>query len=285
MNFIFFGTPDFSAHSLKLLLEHGFVPRAVVCNPDRPTGRKKIMTAPPVKTMIEAWNMAHGTNIEIFQPEKLDAEFIGKLRSFNADFFLVFAYNKIFRKNVLEIPRLGIVGIHPSFLPKYRGSSPFQTALLNGETETGVTLYLLDEGIDSGPILAKSEPVEIKKEDTSHSLAMKLAEIGAHLAIETLPRFLNGEIKAKKQDESQETLTHKFKTEDGYVDPSDLSAAEENDLEKAKMIFNKIRAFTPEPGVWTMRNGKRIKLLTATIENGLLRVDQIQEEGQKPKSV
>lgn len=116
-----FGTPDFAAQCLNLLMEKGLVPEAIVCNPDRPTGRKKIMTPPPVKTIIENWNATHGIQITILQPEKLDAPFIEKLKSFEADLFLVFAYNKIFRTNVLEIPRKGIIGIHPSLLPNTAG--------------------------------------------------------------------------------------------------------------------------------------------------------------------
>jgi methionyl-tRNA formyltransferase len=297
MNYVFFGTPDFSAHCLELLLEHGFVPRAVVVNPDRPTGRKKIVTPPPVKIAAEQWNEARGgrreepldpargkqgTRIEILQPEKLDAEFVEKLKSFDADFFLVFAYNKIFRKNILEIPRLGIVGIHPSFLPNYRGSSPFQTALLDGATETGVTLYLLDEGVDSGSIIAASEPVEITEADSAHPLGMKLAKVGAELAIATLPHFVSGEITPQPQDETRATFTRKFKTEDGFVEPADLAAAEKGDAEKSAAILNKIRAFTPEPGAWTMRDNKRLKLLAATIENGVLRLTRTQEEGRRP---
>jgi methionyl-tRNA formyltransferase len=285
MNFVFFGTPDFAAHCLETLLEHGLVPKAVVTNPDRPAGRKKIMTPPPVKTTVEAWNAAHDARIEILRPEKLDAEFIEKIKSFHADFFLVFAYNKIFRKNVLDIPRLGIVGIHPSFLPQYRGSSPFQTALLDNQKQTGVTLYILDEGVDSGPILATSKSVEITEGDMSRSLAFKLADVGAQLALETLPHFVDGTIKPKPQDEARATFTRKFKTEDGFVDTNDLAAAERGDAEKAKNIFGKIRAFTPEPGAWTVRQGKRLKLLAAKLDYGTLRLTRIQEEGQKPKNL
>ena len=129
MNYIFFGTPSFSARCLKILLDHGMVPAAVVCNPDRPVGRKQVVTPPPVKTIIAEL----APTVPILQPEKLDADFQAKLKAFNPDFFVVFAYNKILRKEVLDIPRLGTVGVHPSLLPKYRGPSPFQTALLDGK--------------------------------------------------------------------------------------------------------------------------------------------------------
>ena len=286
MKYIFFGTPDFSAHVLGRLIDAGMPPVAVVTNPDRPVGRKKVVTAPPVKQLIERL-MVNGEKLKapIFQPEKLDAEFVEKLKAFGADFFLVFAYNKIFRRNVLNIPRLGIVGIHPSFLPKYRGPSPFQTALLNGEAETGVTLYLLDEGVDSGPILAESKPVSIMADDTFLSLAAKLADVSADLAIDVLPKFLEGKIASRIQDESQATFTKKFKTEDGFVEPDYLAAAENGDAQKSAALDCKIRALNPEPGVWTTQNGKRIKLLEAKLDSGKLHLIKIQEEGQKPKSV
>ncbi len=213
MKFIYFGTPYFSASCLEQLLKHDVIPAAVVCNPDRPTGRKKIITPPPTKLVAEKFD------IPVLQPEKLDADFIEKLRAMQPDFFLVFAYNKIFRRNFLDIPRLGTIGVHPSFLPKYRGPSPFQTALLDGARETGVTLYLLDEGVDSGPVLARSPIVQIGGRETFESLALKLAGAGASLLIETLPKFIAGEIKPQSQDESQATFTKKFKTEDGFVSP------------------------------------------------------------------
>lgn len=290
MNFIFFGTPDFSAHFLERIMGRGFVPRAVVTNPDRPVGRKKILTAPPVKRLLLQRRLEVGDSgapiIEILQPEKLDAEFVAKLKSFEADYFVVFAYNKIFRKNVLEIPPFGTVGVHPSLLPKYRGSSPFQTALVNGEVETGVTLYRLDEGIDSGPMIAKSKPVAITEIDNYQSLAIKLAEVGTDLFVEAVPRFLAGRLLPENQDESQATFTKKFKTEDGFVEPADLAAAESGGRAKAIAIDHKIRALNPEPGVWTMRGGKRVKLLkAAVVVDGSLKLEVIQEEGQKPKSI
>lgn len=281
MNYVFFGTPSFSARCLKILLDHGMPPAAVVCNPDRPVGRKHIVTPPPVKRLIAE----HPARIPVFQPEKLDAEFQQKLRALHPDFFVVFAYNKILRKEVLDIPRLGTVGVHPSFLPKYRGPSPFQTALANGETETGVTLYLLDEGVDSGPVIARSKPVPIGDADTFDSLAEKLADIGGHMLVETIPSFYGGKITPMPQTEADATFTKKFKTEDGFVESDDLRAAENGDPEKAAYLDRKIRALNPEPGVWITRDGKRLKLLEAKITGGALRLTVIQREGEKPKRV
>jgi methionyl-tRNA formyltransferase len=256
-------------------------PVAVVCNPDRPVGRKHIITPPPVKALIAE----RAAQIPILQPEKLDVEFQAKLKDLHPDFFVVFAYNKILRKDMLAIPRLGTVGVHPSLLPKYRGPSPFQTALLNGETETGVTLYLLDEGVDSGPIIAQSKPVPISDTDTFDSLAEKLADIGGNMLIETIPPFYGEKIKPISQSETDATFTKKFKTEDGLVESDDLRAAENGDARKAACLDRKIRALNPEPSAWTMRDGKRLKLLQAKISNGALRLMVVQREGEKAKRI
>jgi methionyl-tRNA formyltransferase len=279
MNYIFFGTPSFSARCLKILLDHGMPPAAVVCNPDRPVGRKHVITPPPTKQLIanSKWQIA------VLQPEKLDAKFQEELQAFHPDFFVVFAYNKILKKDMLDIPCLGTVGVHPSFLPKYRGPSPFQTALLNGEMETGVTLYLINEGVDSGPILAKSKPVRVTDADTFNSLAEKLADVGGTMLLETLPPFYEGKTKPIPQNDADATFTKKFKTEDGFVEPDNLTAAERGNAEKAAHLDRKIRALNPEPGVWTVRDGKRLKLLEAKIINGVLRLVVTQREGEKAK--
>lgn len=281
MKYIFFGTPSFSARCLAILLDHGMAPVAVVCNPDRPVGRKHIVTPPPVKTLIAE----RSANIPVFQPEKLDAEFQAKLASLHPDLFVVFAYNKILRKEVLDMPRLGTIGVHPSFLPKYRGPSPFQTALLMGDAETGVTLYLLDVGVDSGPILARSKPVAITSADTFDSLGEKLTDAGGIMLLETLPLLYDGKIKPVPQNDADATYTKKFETEDGFIEPNDLSAAEQGDAQKAASLDRKIRALNPDPGVWTMRGGKRLKLLEAKIQNGALRLVTTQFEGEKPKRI
>jgi len=280
MKYIFFGTPWFSKIVLEELVHAGMAPMALVCNPDRPVGRKKIITAPPTKQLV----MDEKLPITIFQPEKLDADVIAQLRALEPDFFVVFAYNKILRKDVLGIPRLGTIGFHPSSLPRYRGAAPFQTALLEGERTTGITLYLLDEGVDSGPIIATTEPVAIMDTDTFDSLARKLAEAGGALLVKTLPLFNEGKITPMPQDNTVATLTKKFTTEDGFVEPADFAAAQAGNTEKATYLDRKIRALNPEPGVWTMRDGKRVKLLEAKIENGALRLIKTQREGEKPKS-
>ncbi len=287
MKFIFFGTPDFAARFLDGIIERGFVPAAVVTNPDRPVGRKQVITPPAVKVAAERWNaLGQNAPIEILQPEKLDADFQEKIRAMEADFFVVYAYGKIFRKAVLDIPRLGIVGVHPSFLPKYRGPSPFLSALLQGERETGVTLYLLTEGIDDGPMLAKSKPTEITRADTSVTIAERLADMGAELFAANIAKFFAGEITPEPQDETQATFTKKFTSEDGFVDPVELATSQMGDSTVVFALDRKIRALNPEPGVWTKApDGARVKLLEAEIRDSNLHLLVAQREGEKPKKI
>ena len=248
MNYIFFGTPRFAEIILDALIRANMPPAALVCNPDRPVGRKKIITPPTTKRLV-AGNHPETT---VLQPETLDAAFEKKLRTFKPDFFVVAAYAKIIPKTILDIPALGTLGFHPSLLPKYRGTSPLQSAILNGEKETSVAIYRMDEKMDHGKILAISKSA-IGNDETFTSLLEKLGTQGGKLLVETLPKFISGKIKGSPQDENAATFTKKFKTEDGYVTPEDLKDAETGDSEKAETIFRKIRALNPEPGVWTMR--------------------------------
>ena len=281
MKFVFFGTPEFAAIVLNKLIVAGFIPEAIVCNPDRPAGRKKILTSPPVKQLIANSK----EQIEILQPEN-PSDIIPYLSEIKPDIFIVAAYAKILPKGVVGIPKLGAIGVHPSLLPKYRGASPIQSAILNGEEKTGVTLYLLDEKMDHGEIVS-SIKYQVSSSDTYKTLEKKLAELGGNLLAETLPKFLNGEIKPMPQNESEATYTKKISTQDAFVDEKKLDEAiGGKNPEAAEEIYGKILALTPEPGVWTLRqaHGKlqRVKLLEAELENGKLILKVIQTEGQKP---
>ncbi len=295
MKFIFFGTPEFASIILEKLIDAGYIPQAVICNPDRPVGRKKIITPPATKLLAQKYN------IPVLQPEVLsNSKF--KIQNSKFDFFIVAAYAKIIPKEILEIPRLGTIGVHPSLLPKYRGPSPIQAAILNGDEETGVTLYLMDEGLDSGPILANSR-LPIATNETYKSLHDKLAEFGADLLIETLPKFVAGEITPLPQNETEATYTKKFKTEDGYIESKDLEIAQNGSASSPQValeIERKIRALNPEPGVYTFIDGKRTKLLEARLIEGKLRrpsgvgaptyasvlkITQIQIEGKKATKI
>lgn len=268
----FFGSPEFAAVILEKLISCGMPPAFVVVNPDKPAGRKKIITSSPVKLLALEHKSAP---IEILQPEKLDADFIKKISALNADFFIVAAYAKIIPSSILTLPRLGVLGVHPSLLPKYRGASPVQSAILGGEKVTGVTIYALDSGMDSGPIL-KSADCTINDSDNFNSLIIKLAKLGADLLAEVLPPFVRGEIKVNPQNTQFATYTKKIITQDGFVDIT---------KDKPDEIWRKIRALNPEPGVWTMQNGKRTKLLEAELVQNTLRIKKIQRDGKKPELV
>lgn len=277
--YVFFGTPEFSATILHKLTAAGFIPQVLVCNPDRPVGRKKIVTPPPTKSWVMKYEVGSKNKIQVLQPEKFDKEFLASysLLLTSCDFAIVAAYAKIIPQEILDMLRLGAVGVHPSLLPKYRGSSPIQTAILNGETKTGVTLYLLDEKVDHGVIIANHE-CQIRDDDNYETLSKKLAVMSGDLLIETLPRFVSGEIKPRPQNESEASYTKKFTSEDGFIEYANLTEAE-----KAVELQRKIRALNPEPGVWTTKDGKRLKLLEARIEGGKLQITKWQTEGQKPK--
>lgn len=288
MKYIYFGTPRFAEIILAGLIGANLSPIAIVCNPDRPVGRKKIITAPATKVLAEK------NNITVFQPETMSDLLALKSRfsELKPDFFVVAAYAKIIPRAILDIPRLGTLGVHPSLLPLYRGASPIQSAILNGDAETGSTIYLMDEKTDHGPIAAQDK-LEF---DSRNSIAdfsyleleEKLAALSAKLLVETIPDFVTDKITPQAQDESKATFTKKFKTEDGFIDEKELAAAIAADSTtanaggKASEILKKINAFNPEPGAWTIREGKRIKLLKATVRDGRLVLLETQKEGGRP---
>ena len=276
MNYVFFGTPRFAELVLHELIAAGMPPAAVVCNPDRPVGRRRIMTPPQVKQLAER------NGIRVLQPEKLDTAFEQELAALRPDFFVVAAYAKIIPQSVLDIARIGTLGTHPSLLPKYRGASPIQSVLLNGEARTGATIYLMDAKMDHGPILAQDE-LAIRGNETYLELEGSLAQQAGRLLAKTIPPFFAGTLEPRPQNESDATFTKKFTTENGFVPEHDLAAAESGDAALAERIDRMIRALDPEPGAWTTREGKRIKLLAARNENGTLRLTRIQREGEKPK--
>lgn len=280
MKFVFFGTPEFAAKILEALINAGYIPSLVVCNPDRPVGRKKIVTPPPTKIIAQKYN------IPVWQPEKLSRlqsnrgssilEESGEINKLGgAEFAIDVAYAKIIPKEILDTFPAGVIGVHPSLLPKYRGPAPIQAVILDGGQTTGVTLYLLDEKMDHGPILAK-RGIDILPEDNYKTLHDKLSALGAELLIETLPKFISGEIVPEPQDHDKATFSKKFSTEDGYVSL---------DKDDPEIILRKIRALNPEPGVYTFFNGERVKLLDAELVSGELKLKKIQKAGKKPKDL
>lgn len=281
MKYVFFGTPRFAEIILGTLIDADMAPVALVCNPDRPLGRKKIVTSPPTKTLIAE----RKRSVPVFQPEKLDDAFIGQLRALQPDFFVVAAYAKIIPGNVLAIPRFGTLGTHPSLLPAYRGASPIQTVILVGESKTGSTIYQMDEKMDHGPIFAQEE-IPFNALTTDYlSLEKQLAELSAHILIKTIPVLLSGTTAPRMQDESGASFTKKFTTENGFIEYSEIDAAIAGNSDKTELIVRTIHALNPEPGAWTLNGGKRIKLIEACMDNGALKLLTIQEEGQRAKKI
>lgn len=279
MKYVYFGSPRFAEIVLEQLIDAGMPPATLVCNPDRPFGRKRIITPPATKILVSK----RAKDTVILQPEK-PADALETLRTLGADFFVVAAYARIIPENVLSIPRLGTLGVHPSLLPKYRGASPIQSAILNGEKETGITIYLMDAKMDHGPMIGTAT-CTVEDDDNYVSLEGKLARLGGALLAKTIPAFIEGTTTARTQNESEASYTKKFTTEDGNIAEIDLQAAEGGDTEEALAVFHKIKALNPEPGAWTIRNGRRVKLLAAKIENGRLVVTEIQNEGDRPKII
>ncbi len=276
MKFVFFGSPAFAALTLQGILDRGLVPDILVSNPDRPVGRKQVVTPPPTKEAIAARNLTG--QVKVFQPEDLRSV-SSQLTALSPDLFVVAAYANIIPQAVLDIPRLGTLGVHPSLLPKYRGASPIQSAILNGEQETGVSIYLLQKGVDDGPVLAK-ERLAIGPDETFSELLPRLAELGGRMLAGLIPAFLSGTAVPVPQDHAQATLTKKFTGADGFVPLPELQAAIKGGAAFARPIYNKIRALASEPGVWTDRGGKRIKVLEARLEDGKLVPLRIQREGK-----
>ena len=270
MKYIFLGTPEFAAVILEKLINAGHRPEAVVCNPDELIGRKKVLTSPPVKVLAEKFN------VSIFQPEKLhnNSEFLKQIKKINPDLAIVAAYGKIIPKNILDIPRYGTINIHPSLLPKYRGASPIQNTILNGDKKTGVTIMKLDEEMDHGGIISNME-VQISKNDTCESLSQKLAISGAEILIKTIPDYISEKIKPIEQNHSKATYTKIIKKEDGKIDWS----------KSANEIERMTRAFYPWPTAWTVWKGKTFKILEAEVCNGKLEIKKLQLEGGKALSI
>ncbi|MEN9342343.1 MAG: hypothetical protein RIQ54_599 [Candidatus Parcubacteria bacterium] len=286
MKYIFFGSGDFSVIVLHALLRAGLPPVAVVCNPDRPVGRKKVITAPAIAALAQE----HG--ISVLQPERISIDQFQAIP--DVDCFVIAAYAQIIPESVLQIPRRGTVGVHPSFLPRYRGATPIQSAIIDGEEETGVSLFVVDSQVDHGPLIATSAPVPLLK-GYYKDLEAELALVGGELLVDVLPRFVAGEITPIPQDESLATKTKKIQTSDAFVSFDDLHDAMNGNLKKASVIERTIRAFTPEPGVWTVIEhavlgtttiqNKRVKLLEAIVTPQGLVLLYIQIEGKQPMRI
>jgi methionyl-tRNA formyltransferase len=248
---VFMGTPEFAVPSLQALLDAD--PEAVgrvigvVTQPDRPKGRGHQLAPPPIKVL------AQQAGLPILQPVKMkDPDFLDRLRGWAPDVIAVTAFGRILPPVILELPPMGCVNVHGSLLPKYRGAAPIQWAIINGETETGITTMLMDPGLDTGPMLLQ-ETVPIHPTDTAGDLAARLAPVGGRLLMETLAGLKNGKLRPIPQDHAKATLAPLLKKEDGMLNWKDEATA----------LSNRIRGLTPWPGAYTYHGEERWQLWRA----------------------
>ena len=235
MNLIFLGTPTFAVPTLEALVSAGHHVLAVYTQPDRPKGRGGELAASPVK------QTALRLGLSVQQPERIRRpEIVEQLRVLNPDAMVIVGYGQIIPQSIIDIPPRGIINVHASLLPKYRGAAPIQWAVANGETRTGVTTMRIDAGLDTGDMLLKWE-TDIGREETALELSPRLAQNGAALLVETLKGLTDGTITPQPQDNSQATLAPILKKEDGQIDWS----------WPASKIFNRTRAFLPWPGAYS----------------------------------
>lgn len=247
MKVIFMGTPDFAAADLRALHEDGQEILAVVTQPDRPKGRKHTLTESPVKQTATA------LGVPVLQPERASApDFIETVRQMAPDIIVVSAFGQILKQELLDIPHYGCVNVHASLLPKYRGASPIQWAVCNGEEYSGVTTMQMDAGIDTGDILLQ-EKVKLRADETGGSLFDRLAEVGADLLIRTIHGLKEGTIQPVPQDGAQATTVRMISKTDGKIDWT----------LPAEVIERHIRGFDPWPSAFTYRGGKLLKIWKA----------------------
>ncbi|OGD67878.1 methionyl-tRNA formyltransferase [Candidatus Berkelbacteria bacterium RIFCSPHIGHO2_12_FULL_36_9] len=257
------GTPEFAAIILKRLINSPFKPYLVITEPDKPSGRGKTLTPPAVKIL------AKQENIETWQPKYI-SQIANRLSELMPDLFIVAAYGQIIPKDILNAAQFGGINVHPSLLPKYRGSTPIQSAILNGDKITGITIMKMDEKMDHGPILTQRE-VEVPNDFSFPDLNTGLAKKGASQLIGTIPLYLSKSVRGRSQNNENATYTKKIIKRDGLI----------NWREKSKIIDRKIRAYYPWPGAHTIINGKKIKICQSHLENDKLIIDRVQLEGKK----
>jgi len=266
MRVVFLGTPDFAVPSLDAMVLAGHSVLGVFTQPDRPKGRGQQVAESPVK------QAAVRLGLPVFQPERIRRpESIEQLRSFGADLMVVVGYGQIIPQSIIDLPRRGILNVHASLLPKYRGAAPIQWAIASGETKTGVTIMQIDAGLDTGAMLAKAS-TDIGPDETAPELSARLAALGAQLLIDTIGAIECGTAIREKQNDSEATLAPILKKEDGRVDWT----------RPAREINNRRRGFTPWPGAYTTFRGQPLALLrTEALEDTSLLPGVVRVDGKK----
>lgn len=252
---IFIGTPTFALPSLEALANDPYFNIVgVITQPDRPVGRNQVLTQPPVK------ELAIRRGLPVMQPEKI-RDFVSEIENLKPDLIVLVAYGQIIPKAILDIPRFGCINVHGSLLPKYRGAAVIQAPIMNGDTETGVTVMLMDVGLDTGPILAQDK-IKLEPNETAATLFPKIANLGAQLLPKTLKRYIAGGIKLQPQNDSLASYVKVLNKEDASIDWS----------KTATEIEHLVRAMSPWPGAWTRWNSKVLKI--SEVEMAPLKINQ-----------
>ena len=266
LKFIFFGTPKVASKTLDILKDNGYLPMTIITSPDKPSGRGLEMHETPVAI----W--AKTNNIVCLKPEKLTVEFIENIEE--SDLNIVVAYGKIIPEILIRKPKLGTINIHYSLLPKWRGASPLEASLLNGDDTTGISIQQMEYKLDSGPILAEKE-IDISIEKTKNEIRDELIILGANSLCDLLPKIENRSVVPISQNETKATFCKKIKKEDGEI----------NINGNQKEIWNKYRAFYGWPGVFFFTEKKsrkmRIKITEAAYENNSFIIKRVVPEGKK----
>jgi len=250
MKIVFFGTPLFAANTLSFLLKNNVDVVAIMSRIDQPKGRSKKLLPTPVKTVA----LEHTPPLLVFQPQKgktSNEEFAHQLEHLQPDLFVIVAYGEILKQNILDIPHLGCINLHGSLLPKYRGAAPIQRCIMNGETETGVTIMHLVRKMDAGPMI-KTVKTSIGPDETFGQIEKKLCEIGSQLLLEVIRDFEKGSVNETPQDEAQATYAQKIELEDCEIDWN----------QSAETIHHLVRGVSPYPGAWcyVMAKGEKKRL-------------------------
>ena len=256
LKFVFWGTPDVASGTLEILKQNGYLPSLIITSPNAKSGRGLLMQKSPAALFAEQ------NNINCLKPEKLDDDFTKKLQATSYKLFIVVAYGKIIQEDTLNIPKLGSINIHYSLLPKYRGASPVESAILNGDTKTGVTIQKMVYKMDAGPVIAEEKVTILPTE--------KASELRARL-IKIMPEIMSGKIKETEQNENEATFCKKIKKEDGLIDLNDDSVKN----------YNKFRAYATWPRTFFFQGDKRIIINDAILENGQFTIKKVLPEGKK----
>ena len=262
-NIIFFGTPGLTVTLLDELERSGLTPAVVVTGEDKPVGRKQTITPPPPKVWAEA------RGIPVWQPAKLDDEFVDRVAAGAFDLGIVVAYGKILPRKLLDTPRLGMLNVHYSLLPRYRGATPVEGAILAGETETGVSIQKIVFELDAGPVVAE-ERASIGDTETAPELRTRLNEVAKGLLVRAARDVLSGTATYREQDHAAATFTKKTKKENGLIDLADDPGVN----------YRKYRAYFGWPGTYFMKDGARVIIKSAEFVNGEFRILRVVPEGK-----